>query len=355
MTAAITMERTPCALCGRDNARPLFTGKDRLHEKNGDFTLVKCRNCGLMYLNPRPARDQMGYFYPAEYGPHTGGSWRDIGVTVGIMNDGTDRLSILKNRIKAMVLREYYGYNIAGSFGINDWPPALPRTLRRALLFPCFHYIKGLYYKIPPQVSDGKALDVGCGSGGYIRLLHRLGWEVWGIDVSGEALSRIPGDDRIHVAAGDLLEQRFMREQFDLVTLWQVLEHLHDPLAALREVGGILKKNSAVFLGVPNGASLLGRLFKDKWLGFDMPRHLYAFTPATIRHMLEQADFSRISIRHVPMRSCLPMALGFRSREKNRSAGAADRRSVQRISFYISRIAALLQNGDILFVSAWKR
>ena len=61
------MEKTDCDFCGADDTAPVYLGRDRLHGLPGTFPLVRCRRCGLMYLNPRPDRDEIGRYYPSDY------------------------------------------------------------------------------------------------------------------------------------------------------------------------------------------------------------------------------------------------------------------------------------------------
>jgi 2-polyprenyl-3-methyl-5-hydroxy-6-metoxy-1,4-benzoquinol methylase len=87
-------------------------------------------------------------------------------------------------------------------------------------------------------------------------------------------------------------------EQFDLVVGWMVLEHLHEPVEALRKLLGWTRPGGWIALSVPNAGAVEFRLFRDRWFALQLPTHLYHFTPATVRATLEQAGWKFDRIHH---------------------------------------------------------
>ncbi|MFN3705027.1 MAG: class I SAM-dependent methyltransferase, partial [Thermoflexales bacterium] len=104
----------------------------------------------------------------------------------------------------------------------------------------------------------------------------------------------------LRVITGTLEETDFSARCFDAVTLWDVIEHLHDPAGALRRIARILKPDGILVIRTPNFDSWEARLFGRYWAGLEPPRHLFVFTPRTLGAMLAQAGFA---IRHQDCRS----------------------------------------------------
>jgi SAM-dependent methyltransferase len=138
----------------------------------------------------------------------------------------------------------------------------------------------------------GRALEIGCGEGAMLDELRRAGWGVLGV----ERVAR-PGDGLPVVAA--TLDQVGPDGSFDLVILFQTLEHLPDPLAALRHCRRLLAPGGRLVVSVPNHASWQARWFGRKWFHLDVPRHLFHFDPASLRACLDRAGFTIERLHHV--------------------------------------------------------
>jgi 2-polyprenyl-3-methyl-5-hydroxy-6-metoxy-1,4-benzoquinol methylase len=161
----------------------------------------------------------------------------------------------------------------------------------------------------------GRALDIGVGDGEFLEHLAGAGWEVEGTDYSPEA-ARITGarlgGKTIHVGSFEDLD--LGGPSFDLITFWDVLEHLYRPLNALRNARGLLNEGGALIVSVPNLASLESRVLGRRWPHLDVPRHLSHFTPATLEKLILAAGFRtcmettsyRILTEHMP-RAVVPM------------------------------------------------
>jgi SAM-dependent methyltransferase len=238
------LEHVPCDLCQADDARPLFEGQDRLHGLPGTFTVVQCQQCGLIYLNPRPARHEIGAFYLDDYEPHV----------------GFERV-----RHKRLARLEY-------NYGLG----------KRRRLIEAF-------------VKPGRLLDVGCGDGSFLYYMREHGWQVYGQEINASAAAYACQELGLDVAVGELGDIAFPGGHFGAVTLWNVLEHLHSPYASLVEIRRILKPGGLLVVAVPNRSGLDARIFGPAWVGYDVPRHLYTFTPATLEAMLAKAGFQAVS------------------------------------------------------------
>lgn len=235
------MESVTCRLCGSAEASLVYTLPDYLL-KRADVTaqLVRCLGCGLVYQNPRPALAEMAAHYPPEYESYTAGS---AGAS--------------------WLLRQAFRYG----------------HVKRTRFVTRFR-------------RTGRLLDVGCATGEFLGSMRALGgWEVTGVEVNDYAARIARETYGLDVRTGTLEQAAFPTSQFDVVTMWDVLEHLHEPLASVREIHRILKPDGLLLARVPNLASRDARLFGRFWAGLDAPRHLFVFSPATLRRLLEAGSF----------------------------------------------------------------
>ncbi|MFZ4661591.1 MAG: class I SAM-dependent methyltransferase [Caldilineaceae bacterium] len=240
------MESVPCNLCGATDAAFLATVPDLLLERlTVKTTLVRCRQCGLVYQNPRPTAAAMGEHYPPQYE-----SYADQSVQP----------------------RRNWLLQKAAERGVN-----------RRCGFVTRH--KGA----------GKLLDIGCAAGGFLLGLRTQGdWAVAGVEVNEAVVAQARERHGLDVFAGTLEAAHYPTATFDAVTLWGVFEHLPDPAQTLQEIRRILQPDGIVVIWVPNLDSWNAKLFGATWAGLDAPRHLYVFTPETLRAFLTKAGFAVI-------------------------------------------------------------
>jgi len=134
-------------------------------------------------------------------------------------------------------------------------------------------------------------LDVGCATGNFIKDLANTGnWRVTGVE---------PDPYAANIAAGKgltIINEPFEtapieENSFDVITFWDVLEHMHFPLEGLKKAWSLLDDHGLILLRLPNAASWDARLFQHYWAGIDAPRHLYLFDPTTINDLLTRAGF----------------------------------------------------------------
>jgi len=245
------METVDCMLCGPAETRPAFTGTDRLGVSADPFSIVQCQRCGLLFLNPRPTPQEMGRFYP------------------------------------------YSQYKDEFTPAIEDEPSAVVRFNR-------LYHMERICRSVERVKREGQLLDVGCATGNFLERMRRRGnWQACGVEVNAEAAQYARDRFGLDVFTGELSAAGYADRSFDVVTLWNVLEHLHSPLDTLREVRRLLKDDGALILSVPNAAGLDARIFGRHWIGLDMPRHLYGLTPTTLRSTLGRAGLEVSAIRFI--------------------------------------------------------
>ena len=147
--------------------------------------------------------------------------------------------------------------------------------------------------------SGGDLLDVGAFSGMFLQNAKRCGFQVTGVEPIREAYDHLTNVQGLHVIHGDLHSSTFPSDYFNAVSLLDVIEHVVDPVAELREVLRILKPGGIVVMTTPNAAGLMQRivgskrkLFGEPWCPIDdIPWHLWGFTPRTFRLCMEKAGF----------------------------------------------------------------
>jgi 2-polyprenyl-3-methyl-5-hydroxy-6-metoxy-1,4-benzoquinol methylase len=151
--------------------------------------------------------------------------------------------------------------------------------------------------------------------------MSELGWRVAGVDVSERVVEEIRDQYGCEVHSGSLPHPELSPSSFDVVTMWQSLEHVHRPLEVLRAAFEILRPGGKIVVAVPNLDSLAAKWFGEYWFGFDLPRHLTHFTASTLSTMLKASGFRTGSVHglvhHHWLRSSAHRAV---------DAGAADLR-----------------------------
>ena len=234
---------------------------------SGTARISRCQGCGLMMTDPFPEVEQIPLFYPADSYP----------CYLEGKNSGE-----FKRIIQRWVVH---------SAALVGWNPL--KKLWKLLLLPVRRRVGG----IPQARIIGSVLDAGCGDGTFLELLKEAGWQVEGFEMSPEAAeaARRRG---LRVQTGTMESIDFPQGRFAAIRLWHVLEHLADPLAALKKMKGWLRPGGELIIGIPNVASFYARAFGPRWSAWEVPRHLYHFTPQTIRQLLEKSGFDSIRVDH---------------------------------------------------------
>jgi len=263
------LEDVNCPLGCPKNDEAVLTGHDLLHDLPGEFTVVKCRTCGLMRTNPRPTPDAIGFYYPDDYGPYLGTQVRQSKSNASIVQ-----------RLKPFAKRVF-------------------KTNSMKL----------------PSLAPGRMLEIGCASGAFLHQMSGQGWQVQGIEFS-ERAAQAAAQLGYHVYAGPLETAPNPDEPFDLIVGWMVLEHLHDPVGGLKKLREWAKPGAWLVLSVPNSGSLEFSFFKEKLYSLHLPNHLYHFTPHTIEQVLNAGGWELETIHHQRTLNNLIASTGYVLRDK---------------------------------------
>ncbi len=224
----------PCILCSSTAFHPI-------HQKQ-KWKYLQCQNCGLVIIDPKPSNKEL--------------------------------------------LRGYNTYLPEVPEEIKNWENMMQPVIKKSAQIIQKETGKG----------GGCLLDVGSGYGFFLKEMHTLGWDVEGVELSKTGREYTCRNGRISVHALPLESLRLPENNFDVVTLFYVIEHLPDPVTTIKEIFRILKPGGMILLRWPHSApiaKLLGPFSKALDL-FHTPFHLYDFSPRTIRLLLETAPFDRI-------------------------------------------------------------
>jgi SAM-dependent methyltransferase len=244
-----------CCVCGATHSTLWCTAIDRLHDVPGTFTYTRCAACGVVYQNPQVIPDDIPSLYPETYAPWT----RDTA--------GTKPPAAWKRRLRDTLL-------ITG----------LPGAVREVL------------------DGGGALLDAGCGDGKFLARIasEHPRAEVAGLDFSPRAVEAVRDKLGVTAHCGTLPEvaEQSPEPAFDVVTMWWYLEHVPDPAAVIAAARKLLRPGGWIAIAVPNVRSLNAALFRARWFHLDCPRHLWLFTPASLRRLVTAAGFDVRLIRH---------------------------------------------------------
>jgi len=262
------MEKFRCDNCSSADFIFLHPGQDRLHELEGEFSVVKCKQCGLIAIHPKLSQEKVSSYYPSDY----------ISYPIAAEDERTWLKKLDRKR------------------GIN----------RRCKII------------IDRTTESGRILDVGCATGNFLNGMQQYGWECFGIEPSKFAAEYAKKRFNLNVINGYLSENLFPNSFFDVVTLWDVFEHLPEPKDDLNLFRKILKPGGLLLITTPNADAWGRRLFGKYWVGWDVPRHFHIFSPTTIQDMLNKSFFETQEIISFTGRyGAVILSIEFFLRDKN--------------------------------------
>ncbi|NNE67570.1 MAG: class I SAM-dependent methyltransferase [Pyrinomonadaceae bacterium] len=233
-----------CCLCETEDSEKVAGGEDFEYRTSDDnFAVSQCQQCGLVYLNPRPALSEFEKIYPATYHAFEF-SQKEFGFVYKV-----------RKRLEA-----------------------------RRLLSWCKNLSK-----------DARILDVGCGDGFHLGLLKEFGekgWKLEGVDLDPRAVD-IGRKAGLNIHQGSLDTVRLPESAYDLIILVQTVEHVAEPVELLRRIRLLLRPGGRLVVVTDNTGSLDFQLFRKRyWGGYHFPRHWYLFNPSTMKKLALSAGFS---------------------------------------------------------------
>lgn len=235
------MEAIDCPLCG--------TGDSAAVWREDGYDLVRCQTCELIYVGNPPDAEELARLYSFESGFHT-----------QLADDSGDSSSAADTNAE--------------------------------------HHLD----VIASTQSPGRLLDVGCATGRFMTVAAERGWKVEGVELN-EDTAAIARERGLKVATGTLESFEAM-ESFDAITMWDVAEHVPDPLGLLRAAHDLLSPNGRLWLATPNVDGLFPRASLKvaprvgRWPHPEPPYHLSQFSERTLRDALGRAGFAQVTVLH---------------------------------------------------------
>jgi len=225
---------TKCPLCNSTSIQNFIICKDHL-VSGESFAINECLTCSFKFTNPRPEDQELSKYYQSDnYISHTS---------------------------KANSLRHFL-YKLVRSY-----------TLQKKLAL------------INRLSEKGNILDVGCGTGDFLKTCSDNHWNVQGVEPDTKA--RAKAEELLQTTLFDNLFSCDSLHSFDVITLWHVLEHLPDLNATIDHLKKLLAQKGIILFALPNVDSYDANKFKEYWAGYDVPRHLYHFNPATFKNLMK--------------------------------------------------------------------
>ncbi len=242
--ASITYKTCPC--CDSTAIKEVLTAEDYTvsHEK---FTIWECEDCALRFTQSIPDIHAIGAYYKSE---------------------------------------NYISHSDTQEGCINR----LYHKVRR-------HTLKTKYNLIRKEtgMQTGYLLDVGAGTGAFINHMRLNKWQVTGLEPDAQARTKAKDLYNLDLKSSHMLFD-LPRESFDVITMWHVLEHVHDLHSYIQQLKTLLKKDGRLFIAVPNYTSLDAKAYGKYWAAYDVPRHLYHFSPASVKKLVSMHGMSVESI-----------------------------------------------------------
>lgn len=234
------MHYEACPLCKAANISQVLSAKD--HTVSGEtFAIWECAACTARFTQDVPDAAEIGRYYRSEnYISHTN-------TRRGLVNK-------LYHRVRTITL-------------------AQKRNLVKK--------ITGL--------DTGNLLDIGAGTGLFVDAMRKGGWKVTGLEPDADARRRAREMNIVLNDAADLFS--LPPASFNAITLWHVLEHVHDVHGYLAQIAKLLQPGGKLVIAVPNYTSADAQAYGQYWAAYDVPRHLYHFSPAAMRKLLQQHGF----------------------------------------------------------------
>ena len=238
----INLYKRSCPNCKSNKYYFFLRSKDyRFGKDNKVFTIVKCKDCGLMYLNPIFLESDLSKFYGVDF---------------------------------------YFGY---GNF-LNK----ITKIISSITVHP---FIK----KLKKYKKNGRILDVGCGKGGLVLSFLKYRYDAYGLEINKDAKQFIEAKLKKRIIFSGLENANFEKKSFDVITAIHVLEHVYDLESFLIQIKANLKDDGVFYVRVPNNDFFEYKFFKKYAFNLEVPRHLSFFTKESLKKVLENAGFNEIT------------------------------------------------------------
>jgi 2-polyprenyl-3-methyl-5-hydroxy-6-metoxy-1,4-benzoquinol methylase len=266
-----------CFLCKKEGHILYKNMDDKIFHVPGIWDFYKCKNCGLVWVHPFPSLEDIRKF-------HT--EYEQINSKISYNTE-----SSLRNKIKMSLIAANFSYR-------EKLKIKYSKILR--LFFKVFFNCKtigGRLIMYLQGANGNRLLDIGCGEGDFLTIIHDLGWQVVGVEQDSRAIKIAREKFGVNIINKDFYETELSKNNFDAVTADNVIEHVKDPIDFLKRAGELVKSGGKLIVATPNINSLGHLFFKKRWRHLFPPRHLFLFSADTLSRCFQEAGFTKIKIR----------------------------------------------------------
>ena len=236
-----------CPICDRKAIAFVHDSIDYTVSKK-KFSIWECHNCYLRFTQDVPSQDEIGRYYKAEaYVSHTDSK-------KGLINN-------LYHKVRNFTLKS-----------------------KRKLVQQETH------------LSKGNILDIGCGTGAFLNEMKSSGWTITGLEPDEQASKNAARLYNINTQNPETLFQ-LPKKSFDAITMWHVLEHVHQLNDYIKTLHDLINDNGRIFIAVPNYTSYDASHYEEHWAAYDVPRHLYHFSPQSMETLLNKHGLKLKSVK----------------------------------------------------------
>ncbi|MFT3911348.1 MAG: class I SAM-dependent methyltransferase [Ferruginibacter sp.] len=228
---------THCPVCKSDAIKPAFSAKDFTVTKE-DFSIWKCDHCTAMFTQDIPTQETIGKYYQSE---------------------------------------NYISHSDTQKGFINQ----MYHRIRKRTLIKKMQLVKN-----ETGLNSGNILDVGCGTGAFLNTMQQSGWKITGLEPDEGARKTAQSLYNIQPLASQKIFE-LPQNNFNAVTMWHVLEHVHQLHEYVAQLKKMITNEGRIFIAVPNYTSHDADVYKAYWAAYDVPRHLYHFSPKSMSVLME--------------------------------------------------------------------
>lgn len=236
-----------CPVCSSNNIQEQLSAKDYTVSQK-QFAICQCSACTVRFTQDVPSQEAIGAYYASE----------------NYISHSDTKKGIINNL-----------YHLVRKRTLNS---------KRRLIVK------------ETSLQTGSVLDIGCGTGAFLNTMKEAGWNITGLEP--DAAARNKAAELYHIQPQE--PERLFElpvASFNAVSMWHVLEHVHELHAYIKQIATLLASNGRVFIAVPNYTSKDAEIYGPYWAAYDVPRHLYHFSPASIENLLAQHGLKLLKVK----------------------------------------------------------
>ena len=236
-----------CPVCNHSNSEIAIESQD-FSLTQASFSILHCTHCTVRFTSPLPSQDEIVKYYKFdEYISHT-----DVK---------------------------------------EGWMNRLYHLIRTKTLAQKTNWIQSLF-----TGHKGHLLDIGAGTGAFVHAMQQKSWKVTGLEPDAATRDRALVNYKIHLQSTDSIFE-LPKNEYEVITMWHVLEHVHALKPYLNQCYKSLKHNGRLIIAVPNYTGFDASYYKMYWAAYDLPRHLYHFSPKSMTILLNEMGFEIVSLK----------------------------------------------------------